>query len=130
MPNEEPPESRRQPGSPTEDEYRKLADQARALREHDPGTRDGESRGRMNAAANAWLKYTTVGLQFVLVLLLPLGIGYWGDTYFGTLPWLTLVGFVLGAAGAMASIIREVMRMDEQDRNKTAGKEGREDSGE
>lgn len=116
MPNEELPESRRQPDQPSEDEYRKLAEQAKALREHDPGSRERESRSRMNAAANSWLKYTTVGLQFVLVLLLPLGIGYWGDSYFGTLPWLTLVGFALGAVAAMASIIREVMRMDEQDR--------------
>ena len=117
MPNEEPPDS------PTEDEYRKLAEQAKVLREHDPGQKSRESRSKMNAAANSWLKYTTVGLQFVLVLLLPLGIGYWGDTYFDTLPWLTLVGFGLGAVAAMASIIREVMRMDAQDAaSKEAGK--------
>jgi len=123
MPNEEQPESRKQPEAPTEDEYRKLADHAKALREHDPGAPARETRSKMNAATNSWLKYTTVGLQFVLVLLLPLGIGYWGDTYFDTLPWLTLAGFVLGAVGAMASIIREVMRMDDQDRKKSEAKQ-------
>lgn len=109
MPDNQPG---KQPDAPSEEEYRRLAEEARKLREHDPKARESEQRRGMNAAANAWLKYTSVGLQFVLVLLLPLGLGYWADTYFGTLPWLTLVGFALGAAAAMTSIIREVLRMD------------------
>ena len=129
MPNEEPPESSKHSEAPTEDEYRKLADQAKALREHDPGAGKHEVRSKMNAATNSWLKYTTVGLQFVLVLLLPLGLGYWGDTYFNTLPWLTLAGFVVGAVAAMASIIREVMRMDDQDRKKSEDKQAGKGSG-
>jgi F0F1-type ATP synthase assembly protein I len=64
---------------------------------------------------NAWLKYVTVGLQFVLMLLLPLGLGYWADTYFETLPWGTLIGFALGATAAMVSIIRETARMGSRD---------------
>lgn len=113
MPDKQPG---KRPDAPSEDEYRRLADEARKLREHDPRSREREQRRGMNAAANAWLKYTTVGLQFVLVLLAPLGLGYWADTYFGTLPWLTLVGFALGAAAAMTSIIREVLRMDETEK--------------
>ncbi|MCA8935986.1 MAG: AtpZ/AtpI family protein [Planctomycetes bacterium] len=108
--------------APSQEEYRKLAESARGLREHSSRTEDAEKRFGNNAAANSWLKYTSVGLQFVLVLLLPLGLGYWADTYFGTLPWLTLVGFALGAVASMTSIILEVQRMDRVD-DKSAGKD-------
>lgn len=45
------------------------------------------------AAALQWVsQITTVSLEMVL----PIGLGYWLDGTFGTEPWLTIIGAVLG----------------------------------
>lgn len=34
------------------------------------------------------------------------GAGWWLDRYFGTEPWLQIVGFLLGAAAGLAQILQ------------------------
>lgn len=115
MPDEGPDEGPSKPVPPTEEEYRRLSEGAGHLRASERQREDANKRRHAQQQANEWLKYTTVGLQFVLVLLLPLGLGYWADTYFETLPWGTLIGFALGATAAMMGVVREVKRMSSRD---------------
>jgi F0F1-type ATP synthase assembly protein I len=53
-------------------------------------------------------RYTGFGLAWALSVLFFLLIGYWLDQRFGTLPWLTIAGAFLGAAGGFISLIRGV----------------------
>lgn len=126
MPNDEPADSGGKSDAsrdaPSQEEYQKLAEGVRGLRQHDTRENAAERRFGDHSATNSWLKYTSVGLQFVLVLLLPLGLGYWADTYFDILPWLTLTGFAVGAVAAMTSIILEVQRMGRDDEEKSGTK--------
>jgi ATP synthase protein I len=49
---------------------------------------------------------STVGLSFVFALILGFGGGLWLDGQFGTKPWLTLIGFVLGLAAGVLNVVR------------------------
>ena len=44
-----------------------------------------------------------VGFEFICTVGLPLGLGYWLDKKFGTLPWLMII---LGAFGFAAGLYR------------------------
>jgi F0F1-type ATP synthase assembly protein I len=111
LPDNEPEPDSPKPEPPSGDEYLKLAEQARKLRDVSSHGERQNARFGVDKSVNVWLRYTTVGLQFVLVMLAPMGLGYWLDVTFDLLPWLTLTGFALGATAAMTSLIREVMRM-------------------
>lgn len=98
------------PEKPSDHEYNRLRESADDLRRKAP--KDGPKHSQAELAkTNSWLKYTGLGMQFVLVMLLPMGGGYWLDTWLDTLPWCTLGGFGLGATAAMWSLIRESGRM-------------------
>lgn len=47
----------------------------------------------------------SIGIEFVVSVLLGLGAGRWLDNRFHTGPWLTLVGIVLGSAAGFRSLI-------------------------
>jgi ATP synthase protein I len=49
-------------------------------------------------------------LAWVVALstLIPLGIGLWLDKRFGTAPWLTLAGMVVGVVASTVNILRQV----------------------
>lgn len=49
---------------------------------------------------------STVGLSFVLAILLGAGFGYLLDSWFGTGPFFFLVFFVLGFAGGALNVYR------------------------
>lgn len=51
-------------------------------------------------------RYTGFGLTWALSVLFFLLIGYWLDGRWGTLPWLTLLGALIGAAGGFLSLYR------------------------
>ncbi len=51
-------------------------------------------------------RYTGFGLAWALSVLLFLLIGYWLDGKLGTLPWLTVAGAFVGAAGGFVSLVR------------------------
>lgn len=66
-------------------------------------------------------RYTGFGLSWALSVLLFLLIGYWLDGLWGTLPWLTLVGAFVGAAGGFVSLYRGLSAAaaaDERDRER------------
>lgn len=49
---------------------------------------------------------STVGLSFVLAIVLGFGGGYWVDGRLGTGPWLAFLGFFLGLAAGVLNVYR------------------------
>ena len=49
---------------------------------------------------------STVGLSFVLAIVLGFGGGYYLDTRLGTSPWLAFLGFFLGLAAGVLNVYR------------------------
>jgi len=54
------------------------------------------------------MKYAGAGLQFALTFLACGALGWWLDGKFGTGPWLMIAGILLGAVGAMYSLVRRL----------------------
>jgi ATP synthase protein I len=52
----------------------------------------------------------TLGLSFVLALVLGTGAGLWVDNTFATSPWGMMVGFVMGFAAAVLNVVRITRR--------------------
>ena len=68
---------------------------------------------------NVWLRYSTVGIQFTVTMVALTAAGYGLDYWLGTLPWLTVAGAVFGTVAAMTSVIRQVLRMEDQTKAKS-----------
>lgn len=49
---------------------------------------------------------SSVGLSFVLALVLGFGGGYFLDGWLGTAPWLTFLGFFAGLAAGIVNVYR------------------------
>lgn len=54
----------------------------------------------------------TIGLELVVSIVVTAAVGYWADGRFGTYPWLTFVGFVLGTAAGFRSLFRMATKLD------------------
>ena len=54
-----------------------------------------------------YLRYSHVGIQFFLAVLLFTGLGVWLDRSLGTVVLFTLLGLVLGFGGGLYSLYRE-----------------------
>ena len=59
---------------------------------------------------NSWLRYSTLGVQFAVTLVVFVLLGTWADRRFGTDPWLTIAGSLFGIFASMYLVIREVAR--------------------
>lgn len=57
----------------------------------------------------AGYKYVSLGLAFAGGILLFMAAGYALDRWIGTLPWLTLVGTIVGAVLSFLSVYRRLM---------------------
>jgi ATP synthase protein I len=49
---------------------------------------------------------SSLGLAFVMAIVMGFGGGYLLDQWLGTSPWLTLVGFLVGIAAAITNVYR------------------------
>ena len=49
---------------------------------------------------------STVGLSFVMAIVLGFGGGYLLDGWLGTSPWLTFIGFFVGIAAGVVNVYR------------------------
>jgi ATP synthase protein I len=49
---------------------------------------------------------STVGMAFVLAIVMGFGGGYWLDGWWGTRPWLSFAGFFLGLAAGVLNVYR------------------------
>ncbi len=48
----------------------------------------------------------SIGIELVVSVIIGLVAGAWLDRRFGTTPWLTLVGIIIGSAAGFRSLIR------------------------
>lgn len=53
-----------------------------------------------------------MGVEMVVATCLGGGLGYWADGRLGSLPWLTLVGVLLGTAAGIRNVLRLSHGMD------------------
>ena len=49
---------------------------------------------------------STIGMSFVLALVLGFGAGYWLDGVLNTKPWLSFIGFFCGLAAGVLNVYR------------------------
>jgi ATP synthase protein I len=72
-------------------------------------------------------KYSALGLEMALSVVIGMGIGYYLDQWLGTGPWLMIVWISLGFAAGVRSLYRAAVRSgkdlerDEEQRRKTGG---------
>ncbi len=80
------------------------------------GTQPGhDSQGGMpKNPAKDFGPFLTMGLQLAISVVVFFFIGYWLDGKFGTSPWLTIAGSVLGATGGLIKFLREATRLGKQ----------------
>lgn len=67
------------------------------------------ARGTAGETLRTIGQLSTVGLSFVLALVLGFGGGHWVDRLAGTNPWGALIGFGFGLAAGVLNVVR-VMR--------------------
>ncbi len=60
---------------------------------------------------------STIGLAFVLALVMGFGAGFWLDGKFGTKPWLSLLGFAVGLAAGVLNVIRTMQAVSAGERS-------------
>ena len=68
---------------------------------------------------------STVGLSFVLALVLGFGGGYWLDGWLGTRPWLAFIGFFVGLAAGVLNVYRVMQATGAGGSNDSTSPEGR-----
>jgi ATP synthase protein I len=59
---------------------------------------------------------STVGLSFVVAIVMGFGGGYLLDTWLGTRPWLAFLGFFVGLAAGVLNVYR-VMQLANKTRS-------------
>ena len=50
-------------------------------------------------------RYASVGLEMGIAVAIGAGLGYLADNHFGTRPWLSLIGLLLGTAAGFKGMI-------------------------
>ena len=105
------------PVPPSPSEYEKLRREADSLREIE-GVDEAKQQARVSSQQDMgkYLRYTGLGLQFLVMMGLPMALGWWLDGMLGARPWLMAGGAVLGIVGAMVFVVRTVLRMEGTDK--------------
>jgi ATP synthase protein I len=58
----------------------------------------------------AWAIFSAIGILLVLTTVIGFGLGRWADQRFGTEPWLSMVGLLIGAASGLVETVRLINR--------------------
>lgn len=103
------------PVKPSSGEYESLRREAESLRQLGGENRAQQSRVQSLGEMNKYMRYTGMGVQFVVMMGLPMALGWWIDGLAGTRPWVMVAGALLGIVAAMVGVIRTVARMERQD---------------
>lgn len=56
-----------------------------------------------------------IGVELVVATLMGSGLGFLGDRFFKTAPWLMIVGLILGAAAGFLNIFRFVQSLQKEE---------------
>jgi F0F1-type ATP synthase assembly protein I len=70
----------------------------------------------------AGYRYVSLGLTFAGGILLFMAVGYALDRWLGSLPWLTLLGTVVGAVLSFLSVYRRLLADEARDKQERAGR--------
>jgi F0F1-type ATP synthase assembly protein I len=73
-----------------------------------------------------YAEYVQFGLQLGLTMALPVLLGVWLDSRYGTGPWFMLAGVFLGFISMMWTIVKTAMELNRRDRNRKAERSGKE----
>ncbi|MCG3134284.1 MAG: hypothetical protein HMLKMBBP_01577 [Planctomycetes bacterium] len=73
---------------------------------NDPRRSDRQDE-RKGGQSSTWLRYSHLGLQFAVTLLLCVFLGRWLDTKFGWAPWGTVVGSLFGITASMYAVVKD-----------------------
>ena len=88
---------------------------------------DRENRQDRKAFFRELGKYSALGLEMALSVVIGLGIGYYLDKWLGTTPWLMILWIGFGFAAGVRSLYRAAVRSgkdlekDEEERRKPGG---------
>lgn len=52
-----------------------------------------------------------IGLEMVVATMIGVGLGWLGDRYLGTKPWLMLVGVIVGLAAGLLNVYRYMQQL-------------------
>ncbi len=72
-------------------------------------------------------KYSALGLEMAISVVIGLAVGYYLDRWLGTSPWLTVVWIGIGFAAGVRSLYRAAVRSekdlerDEEEKRKPGG---------
>ena len=66
---------------------------------------------------------STLGMSFVLAIVLGFGAGYWLDSVLNTRPWLSFIGFFFGLAAAVLNVYR-VLKLSNANSKSSMGSKG------
>jgi F0F1-type ATP synthase assembly protein I len=64
-----------------------------------------------------YLRYSSVGIELVLFVLIFFGCGHWVDRKFGTLPVFSLVGGLIGIIAGFYVVFRTIASSDKRSGN-------------
>ena len=88
---------------------------------------DREDRQDRKAFFRELGKYSALGLEMALSVVIGVGIGYYLDKWLGTSPWLMILWIGFGFAAGVRSLYRAAVRSgkdlekDEEERRKPGG---------
>lgn len=88
---------------------------------------DRENRQDRKAFFRELGRYSALGLEMALSVVIGLGIGYYLDKWLGTAPWLMVLWIGFGFAAGVRSLYRAAVRSgkdlekDEEERRKPGG---------
>jgi F0F1-type ATP synthase assembly protein I len=63
-------------------------------------------------------RYASIGVEFTVTFLLPLGLGFWIDGKAGTRPGFMLLGGAIGFAAALWRLVRQGRQIDREQRQR------------
>jgi ATP synthase protein I len=61
-----------------------------------------------------WGKIAAVGFEVAIGVALGIVVGAWIDNKYKTSPWGVIIGLLLGFAGGMYLLIKDVLRMEKK----------------
>lgn len=75
-----------------------------------------------------YLRFSSLGIELGLSVMIGLIGGQWLDKYFGTTPWLLLLGLLFGMAAGVLSMLRALKALKTPDESPPASPSGRNSS--
>lgn len=74
--------------------------------------RPGSGHRKTLESLREYSPYLTLGFQLAAAVVVFLLVGYWLDDLWGTFPWLTLGGLVLGTTGGFVKFFRTIAELE------------------